>query len=110
MSIRQLSDYLEAAKEAARRAAVVLDDWRQRFTVRERQTETAQAGRRQDGRVVLTIADLAQARVDVSADLRADDPWHESAQERAEIPFGHEVGLTAPPWIPKTADAWLASR
>jgi len=31
-----LPDFLEAAKEAARRAAKVLDHWRQRFTVREK--------------------------------------------------------------------------
>ncbi len=31
-----LTKYLDAAKEAALRAAVVLDDWRQRFTVREK--------------------------------------------------------------------------
>src|SRR5262245_31234558 len=31
-----LSDYLDAASEAARRAAVVLEEWRQRFSVREK--------------------------------------------------------------------------
>jgi len=31
-----LADYLEAAREAARRAAVVLEDWRHRFQVREK--------------------------------------------------------------------------
>ena len=36
MANGKLSEYLEAAKEAARRAAVVLGDWRQRFTVREK--------------------------------------------------------------------------
>jgi myo-inositol-1(or 4)-monophosphatase len=36
MSFVNLAEYLEAAQEAARRAAVVLEDWRQRFTVREK--------------------------------------------------------------------------
>src|SRR3954469_20606893 len=31
-----LADYLAAAKEAALRAAVVLDDWRERFQVQEK--------------------------------------------------------------------------
>src|SRR5260370_42465302 len=36
MPTDQLGQYLDAAKEAARLAAVVLDHWRQRFTVREK--------------------------------------------------------------------------
>src|ERR1700746_2814692 len=31
-----LSDYLDAAREAARRGAAVLEEWRRRFTVREK--------------------------------------------------------------------------
>ncbi len=45
-------DYLDAAKEAARRAAVVLEEWRRRFQVREK------------GRFdLVTDADLASQRV-----------------------------------------------
>jgi myo-inositol-1(or 4)-monophosphatase len=36
MSTETLSDYLDAAREAARRAAVVLEHWRSRFQVREK--------------------------------------------------------------------------
>jgi myo-inositol-1(or 4)-monophosphatase len=36
MQTENLADYLEAAQEAAHRAAAILDDWRRRFNVREK--------------------------------------------------------------------------
>src|SRR5262245_28807760 len=36
MTDRELLDYLDAAQEAARRGAAVLEDWRTRFSVREK--------------------------------------------------------------------------
>lgn len=36
MSTNAISEYLDAAREAALRAAVVLEDWRKRFSVREK--------------------------------------------------------------------------
>jgi myo-inositol-1(or 4)-monophosphatase len=81
-----LTDYREAACEAARRAAVVLDDWRRRFQVREK------------GRFdLVTDADLASQRVIVSY-LSERFPGHAFLGE--EDAKHHRPGADSPPsWI-----------
>jgi myo-inositol-1(or 4)-monophosphatase len=81
-----LSEYRDAACEAARRAAVVLDDWRRRFQVREK------------GRFdLVTDADLASQRVIVEY-LSGRFPDHaflgeEDAKHQRPVPD------SAPTWI-----------
>jgi myo-inositol-1(or 4)-monophosphatase len=81
-----LSVYRDAACEAARRAAVVLDDWRRRFQVREK------------GRFdLVTDADLASQRVIVDY-LSERFPDHAFLGE--EDAKHHRPGTDAPPtWI-----------
>lgn len=64
MSTETLTEYLDAAKEAARRAAAVLGEWRSRFAVREK------------GRFdLVTDADLASQQV-IRAYLEERFPGH----------------------------------
>ncbi len=85
-SATELRDYLDAAREAARRAAVVLDEWRQRFQVRSK------------GRFdLVTDADLASQRA-IQGYLTARFPEHAFLGEEE----GSQVrpGPHAPPtWI-----------
>jgi myo-inositol-1(or 4)-monophosphatase len=81
-----LSDYLDAAREAALRAAAVLESWRQRFEVREK------------GRCdLVTDADLASQRT-IAEYLAARYPAHAFLGE--EEASHHRPGPGAPPtWI-----------
>ncbi|MFN4257906.1 MAG: inositol monophosphatase family protein [Gemmataceae bacterium] len=81
------TEYLEAAREAARRAGEVLADWRQRFAVREK------------GRFdLVTDADLASQRA-IQAYLQDRFPDHGFLGEE-EGAGQQRPGLDAPPtWI-----------
>jgi myo-inositol-1(or 4)-monophosphatase len=81
-----LDDYLDAAREAALRAAVVLEDWRQRFEVREK------------GRCdLVTDADVASQRT-IAEYLAGRYPSHAFLGE--EEGRHHRPGPDAPPtWI-----------
>src|SRR5688572_19887059 len=82
-----LGEYLEAACEAARRAAVVLEGWRPRFQVREK------------GRAdLVTDADLASQRT-IQEYLAQRFPAHHFLGE--EDPAAHRrPGPDAPPtWV-----------
>jgi myo-inositol-1(or 4)-monophosphatase len=68
----KLADYLEAAKEAARRGAAVLEEWRQRFQVKEKA--------RSD---LVTDADLASQRA-IREFLAGRYPAHAFLGEEAE--------------------------
>src|SRR5262245_8083032 len=82
-----LETWLSAAREAARRAAVVLEDWKQRFTVREK----ARAD-------LVTEADLASQKI-IFEYLGGLFPEHQFLGE--EEADGHRrPGPNAPPtWI-----------
>jgi myo-inositol-1(or 4)-monophosphatase len=82
-----LLDYLDAAKEAARRAAIVLEEWRERFQVREK------------GRFdLVTDADLASQRT-IRDYLRQRFPDHGFLGEE-DAPAQGRPGPDAPPtWI-----------
>ena len=82
-----LLDYLDAAKEAARRAALVLDEWRQKFQVREKA--------RFD---LVTDADLASQKV-IHEYLTGQFPSHGFLGEEDFAP-SKRPGPEAPPtWI-----------
>jgi len=82
-----LLDYLDAAKEAARRAAVVLEEWRQKFVVREK------------GRAdLVTDADLA-SQIAIQQYLAERFPSHGFLGEEADA-SRHRPAADAPPtWI-----------
>jgi myo-inositol-1(or 4)-monophosphatase len=87
MAPQSLADYLDAAKEAARRGAAVLEDWRHRFQVREK------------GRFdLVTDADLGSQRA-IQSYLAERFPGHAFLGE--EEGAGKErPGPDAPPtWI-----------
>ena len=86
-STEPLSDYLDAAKEAARRAAVVLADWRHRFEVHEK------------GRFdLVTDADVASQQT-IREYLSSRFPSHAHLGEEDKGPKTRP-GLDAPPtWI-----------
>src|SRR5438067_670285 len=87
MDASQLRNLLAAAKEAARRAAVVLDDWRRRFSVREKA--------RFD---LVTEADLASQRA-IYEFLGKRFPAHEFLGEE-DLTAKPRPGADAPPtWI-----------
>lgn len=83
-----LKDYLEAAQEAARRGAAVLEDWRRRFQVREK------------GRFdLVTDADLASQRA-IQGFLQGRFPDHGFLGEEEKAGHDSRPGLMAPPtWI-----------
>src|SRR5262245_10728397 len=82
-----LSEYLAAAQDAARRAAVVLDEWRQKFQVREK----ARAD-------LVTDADLASERT-IRAYLAERFPSHGFLGEE-DVASQKRPGPDAPPtWI-----------
>jgi myo-inositol-1(or 4)-monophosphatase len=86
-AVGTLGDYLDAAQEAARRAAVVLEEWRQRFQVREKA--------RFD---LVTDADLASQRV-IYEYLGSRFPSHRFLGEEDQTPH-RRPGPDAPPtWI-----------
>ena len=60
-----LTDYLDAAREAALRAAAVLEDWRQRFEVREK------------GRLIASVPLVTAAAVPAPRAIaaRSAAPW-----------------------------------
>ncbi len=82
-----LSEYLDAAREAARRAAAVLEDWRSRFQVREK------------GRFdLVTDADLASQQA-IRAFLHERFPDHDFLGEEGPT-AKTKPGPAAPPtWI-----------
>jgi myo-inositol-1(or 4)-monophosphatase len=84
--INFFADYLDAAREAALRAAAVLEDWRQRFSVREK------------GRCdLVTDADVASQRA-IEEYLAGRYPGHAFLGE--EEGRHHHPGPDAPPtWI-----------
>lgn len=84
---RELDDYLDAAKEAARRAAGVLAHWRRRFTVREK------------GRFdLVTEADVASQKA-IHEYLHGRFPTHGFLGEEDQSGHGRP-GKDAPPtWI-----------
>src|SRR5260370_18431861 len=84
MPTDQLGQYLDAAKEAARLAAVVLDHWRQRFTVREKA--------RFD---LVTDADLASQKT-INDSLCSRFPVHDFLGEKDPLPKSSPPP-TAPP-------------
>jgi myo-inositol-1(or 4)-monophosphatase len=82
-----LAAYLDAAREAARRAAAVLEDWRQRFTVREKA--------RFD---LVTDADLASQKA-VQAYLAGRFPDHAFLGEEDKSAHGRPPADAPPTWI-----------
>lgn len=79
--------YLEAAREAARRAASVLGEWRKRFSVREK------------GRFdLVTDADLASQRV-IRDFLSSRFPDHDFLGEEDESPRTRPGPQAPPTWI-----------
>lgn len=87
MSTPGLNDYLDAAQEAARRAAVVLEEWRQKFQVREK------------GRFdLVTDADVASQKT-IHDYLTSRFPGHELLGEEG-AGAKQRPGTGAPPtWI-----------
>src|SRR5437016_6260916 len=82
-----LTDYRDAAQEAARRAAVVLEQWRQKFEVREK------------GRFdLVTDADVASQRA-IQAYLSARFPEHAFLGEEDVGVKTRPGALAAPTWI-----------
>jgi myo-inositol-1(or 4)-monophosphatase len=87
MDLKKFTAYLDAAKEAAKRAAVVLDIWRQKFTVREK------------GRAdLVTDADLASQKT-IYEFLSQGFPDHQFLGEE-DLTAKAKPGPDAPPtWI-----------
>jgi myo-inositol-1(or 4)-monophosphatase len=82
-----LLDYLDAAKEAARRAAVVLEEWRQKFVVREK------------GRAdLVTDADLA-SQIAIQQYLAERYPAHGFLGEEADASRHRPTPDAPPTWI-----------
>ncbi len=87
MTAGSCTDYLAAAQEAARRAAVVLDEWRAKFTVREK------------GRAdLVTEADLASQRT-IQEFLRSRFPHHEFLGEEDAAAQSRPAADAPPTWI-----------
>jgi myo-inositol-1(or 4)-monophosphatase len=82
-----LADYLDAAREAARRAAAVLEDWRRRFQVREKA--------RFD---LVTDADLASQRA-IQEFLGRRYPGHGFLGEEDATPQARPGPDAPPTWI-----------
>ncbi|HEV8060512.1 MAG TPA: inositol monophosphatase family protein [Gemmataceae bacterium] len=86
-SNNELDEYLAAAAEAARRAAVVLEQWRRRFTVREK------------GRFdLVTDADVASQKA-VREYLQAIFPTHGFLGEEDKSGHGRPAQDAPPTWI-----------
>ena len=86
-SNRELDEYLAAAVEAARRAAVVLEQWRRRFTVREK------------GRFdLVTDADVASQQV-IRDYLQGVFPTHGFLGEEDKSGHGRPTEDAPPTWI-----------
>src|SRR5947208_8044960 len=82
-----LTEYLEAAREAARRGAAVLEEWRAKFRVREK------------GRFdLVTDADLASQRA-VRAYLQQRFPGHGFLGEEEGAGEGRPGPDAPPTWI-----------
>jgi myo-inositol-1(or 4)-monophosphatase len=87
MSQDALPAYLDAAREAARRAATVLEDWRSRFQVREK------------GRFdLVTDADLASQQA-IRAFLHERFPAHDFLGEEGPAAKGKPGPAAPPTWI-----------
>jgi myo-inositol-1(or 4)-monophosphatase len=83
----QLTDYLDAACEAARRAAAVIEDWRHRFAVREK------------GRAdLVTDADVASQRV-IRDYLAGRFPGHGFLGEEEGAGHGRPGPGAPPTWV-----------
>jgi myo-inositol-1(or 4)-monophosphatase len=83
----ELSDYLDAAREAARRGAAVLEEWRHRFSVREKA--------RFD---LVTDADLASQKA-IQAYLTDRFPEHGFLAEEEKAGQGRPGPDAPPTWI-----------
>src|SRR6476620_7975012 len=82
-----LTDYLDAAKEAALRAAAVLDEWRQKFQVKEK------------GRFdLVTAADVASQRT-IQAYLKQRFPGHGFLGEEEGGGKARPAAGAPPTWI-----------
>jgi myo-inositol-1(or 4)-monophosphatase len=87
MNVDQLSEYLDAAREAALRAAAVLDEWRSRFRVAEK------------GRFdLVTDADLASQRT-IQAYLLERFPAHGFLGEEEGASKSRPAPDAPPTWI-----------
>jgi myo-inositol-1(or 4)-monophosphatase len=87
MSEEELTEYLDAAREAARRGATVLEEWRAKFRVREK------------GRFdLVTDADLASQRA-VRAYLQKRFPGHGFLGEEEGAGEGRPGPDAPPTWI-----------
>ncbi len=87
MATASLTEYLEAAQEAARRGAAVLEDWRRRFQVREK------------GRFdLVTDADLASQRT-IQEYLGGRFPDHRFLGEEDQTPQARPGPEAPPTWI-----------
>ncbi len=82
-----LGEYLDAAREAARRAAEVLDHWRKRFSVREK----ARAD-------LVTDADLASQKT-IRDYLCGQFPLHQFLGEEDSTPRARPAKDDPPTWI-----------
>jgi myo-inositol-1(or 4)-monophosphatase len=87
MTAAELATYLEAACEAARQAATVIEGWRQRFSVREK------------GRFdLVTEADVASQRA-IQAYLSQRFPGHGFLAEEEGASRGQPADDAPPTWI-----------
>ncbi len=87
MAEELLLDYLDAAKEAARRAAVVIEEWRPRFQVREK------------GRFdLVTDADVASQQA-IQHYLAGRFPKHDFLGEEQAGPKARPAADAPPTWI-----------
>src|SRR5439155_16958422 len=87
MTEQELTDYLEAACEAARRGAAVLEEWRAKFQVREK------------GRFdLVTDADLGSQRV-IRAYLQQRFPSHGFVGEEEGAGHGRPEPDAPPTWV-----------
>src|SRR5262245_22196974 len=87
VTVEQLADYQDAACEAARRAAVVLEEWRHRFEVREK------------GRFdLVTDADVASQRT-IREYLAQRFPGHHFLGEEEGAGDGRPGPEAPPTWI-----------
>src|SRR5262249_30716356 len=87
MTDEQLKEYLGAAKEAARRGAAGLEEWRQRFQVREKA--------RFD---LVTDADLGSQRA-IYEFLTQRYPEHRFLGEEDRTPSARPAPEAPPTWI-----------
>ncbi len=87
MTTGQITEYLEAACEAARRGAAVLEEWRAKFSVREK------------GRFdLVTDADLGSQRA-VRSFLQGRFPGHDFVGEEENAGEKHLTPDAPPTWI-----------